>query len=128
MKIRVLKVSVQQEPEVVEIENSLESLQHEVGGYIQALYPFDDPVGIVCDEEGKLKGKEANRALFNEDGTCYDILCGDFLVVGLSEDDFMDLTPELMEKYKTLFASPEFFMRTKDGIVVFDANGMRYIS
>ena len=39
---------------VTTIMNSLESLQKMVGGYIEAVYPFDDPVAIVCNEEGKI--------------------------------------------------------------------------
>jgi hypothetical protein len=28
-----------------------------VGGNIEAVYPYDDLVALVCDEEGKLNGK-----------------------------------------------------------------------
>lgn len=52
----------------------LESLQHEVGGYIQAVYPFEEPVAIVCNEEAKLEGLPLNRALRDEDGDIYDIV------------------------------------------------------
>ena len=31
----------------------LEEMQALVGGYIQAVYPFEDPVAVVCNEEGK---------------------------------------------------------------------------
>ena len=37
---------------VMRIQNTLEAKQAFVGGYIQAVYPFDDPVAIVCNEEG----------------------------------------------------------------------------
>ena len=40
--------------QVIEIDGSLESMQQFVGGYLQAVYPFDDPVAIICNEEGKL--------------------------------------------------------------------------
>ena len=36
-------------PEIKEIDSSLEGLQALVGGYIQAIYPYEDPVGIVCN-------------------------------------------------------------------------------
>ena len=45
-----------------EIDSDLESLQHEVGGYIEAMYPDEDPVALVCNEEGKLEGLPLNRA------------------------------------------------------------------
>ena len=31
----------------------LEEMQALVGGYIQAVYPFEDPEAVVCNEEGK---------------------------------------------------------------------------
>ena len=40
---------------VKEIDSDLKSLQHEVGGYIEAIYPYEDPVALVCNEEGKLE-------------------------------------------------------------------------
>lgn len=55
-KITVLVVEPGKEPYEKEIAPDLASLQHEVGGYIQAVYPHDDPVAVICDEEGKLKG------------------------------------------------------------------------
>ena len=39
-----------------EIDPDLHSLQAEVGGDIAATYPFSDPVGLVCNDEGKLIG------------------------------------------------------------------------
>ena len=35
-------------PYVKEIGEELEDLQHEVGGYIEAVYPFEDEVAIIC--------------------------------------------------------------------------------
>ena len=39
-KITVLVVEPQKNPYIKEIDNTLKSLQCEVGGYIQAVYPF----------------------------------------------------------------------------------------
>ena len=39
-----------------------------VGGDIQAVYPYEDPVALICNEEGKLMGLPLNRALFDDDG------------------------------------------------------------
>lgn len=88
-----------------------------MGGDIQAVYPFNDPVAIVCDEEAKLKGSELNRALRDEDGKIYDIIAGTFLVVGLGEEDFCSLTTTLMEKFATHFQTPEAFVRMGDQII-----------
>ena len=36
-------------PTVQEIDSSLEPMQRIVGGDIEAVYPFDDSVAIVCN-------------------------------------------------------------------------------
>ena len=43
-------------------------------------------------------GLPLNRALRDENGEMYDAIAGDFLVVGLGEEDFASLTPELAQK------------------------------
>lgn len=121
--MKAIKVSPKMKAKLVNIENTLDSLQNEVCGYIQVLYPFDDPVAIICDEEGKLTGKKANRALRDESGDVYDIVYGDFLIVGLSEDDFTDLTPELQEKYFYMFDTVEYFTKVGDLIVIVKSTG-----
>ena len=36
-------------------------------------YPYEDPVALVCNEEGKLEGLPLNRALRDEDGDIYSL-------------------------------------------------------
>ena len=67
--IAVLIVEPGKEPYVKEIASGLE-----VGGYIEAIYPYEDPVALVCNEEGKLEGLPLNRALRDEDGDIYSFL------------------------------------------------------
>lgn len=114
----VLAVMPGKKPARMELEGCLESMQAFVGGTIQAIYPFDDPVAIVCNEEGKLIGLECNRALRDEAGAIHDILCGPFLVCGLGEDDFTSLPKELMDTYHKLFAHPELFVMVGGNLVV----------
>ena len=106
----VLAVKPGEQPIKMELDGSLESMQAFVGGTIQAIYPFDDPVAIVCNEEGKLMGLECNRALRDETGAIYDILCGPFFVCGLGEEDFASLSGTQMETYYKLFEHPELFL------------------
>ena len=108
----VLIVEPEKAPRMANITGDLNSLQQVVGGYIEAVYPYDDPVAIVCHEEGKLIGLPLNRKL--ED---YDIIAGTFIVCGLGEEDFDSLTPELAEKYREKFADPEIFMKMGNRIV-----------
>ncbi len=50
-------------------------------------------------------GLPLNRALWDEDGLMYDVIAGTFLVVGLGEEDFVSLSPELAQKYEAAFPS-----------------------
>ena len=114
----VLAVLPGKAPERMELDGSLESMQKFVGGTIQALYPFSDPVAIVCNDEGKLLGLEYNRALRDDDGSVYDILCGPFFICGLGEEDFTPLSEELLRKYAQLFQHPELFLRIGESLMV----------
>lgn len=108
--LSVLQISPGQYPKQVEISDELKALQQAVGGSIGATYPFDDPVAIVYNDDGKLMGLPLNRALRDEHGEAYDVIAGTFLVVGLSEEDFASLTPELAEKFEKQFHQPESFI------------------
>ena len=112
--IKVLKIEAGDRPQVVWIDGSLRSLQKAVGGYIQATYPWQDDVAVICDEEGKLKGYPLNRVLANADGDIYDILAGTFLIVGLTDNGFGSLSNKLANKYIRKFREPEFFIPTND--------------
>ena len=108
--LSVLKIAPGQYPQQVEIDNDLKALQQAVGGSIGASYPFEDPVAIVYNDDGKLMGLPLNRALWDEDGLMYDVIAGTFLVVGLGEEDFVSLSPELAQKYEGEFHQPEAFL------------------
>ena len=76
--MKVLVVRPMELPAVQEIDHTLSAMQELVGGTIQAVYPFDDPVALVCNDEGKLLGLPWNRALTDDHGVPYDIVCGTF--------------------------------------------------
>lgn len=48
-EITVLKIEPLKAPETVTISESLESLQEQVGGYIEQIAPFSDEVAVVCN-------------------------------------------------------------------------------
>ena len=116
--LSVLKIAPGQYPQQVEIDNDLKALQQAVGGSIGASYPFADPVAIVYNDDGKLMGLPLNRALRDENGQMYDAVAGDFLVVGLGEEDFASLTPELTKKYEEHFHQPEAFIKLGKRLLV----------
>ena len=109
--MKVLMVEPGKVPYETEIAEGLKPLQDAVGGDIQAVYPYEDPVALICNDESKLLGLPLNRALTDDEGNVYDILAGNFLLVGLGEEEFSDLSPDLMEKYKEKFEHPEKFVR-----------------
>lgn len=116
-KLTVLVVEPMKEPYVKEIDPGLHALQAEVGGDIAASYPFDDPVGLVLNDEGKLIGLDLNRSLRDEHGEIYDIVAGTFLVVGLGPESFSSLSPDMIQKYTEQFKRPELFASINGQIV-----------
>lgn len=115
--MKVLRIRPKHYPEVIDIDGSLESLQKEVEGPIQAVYPWDDKVALICNEEGKLQDdcmEKLNRTLDGPYGIPVDIIVGTFLIVGLTEDDFGDLSPEFIEKYEVMFHQPRKFVAYTD--------------
>lgn len=91
--IRVLFVCPHESPSLAEIPDTLEAKQQAVGGYIEYVYNSDE-TALIGDEEAKLNGKEGNRYL---DGG--GIIAGNFLVVGLGDEDCRSLTDDEVEKY-----------------------------
>lgn len=115
--MNILLIEPMKEPQEVQIDTGLESLQHAVQGDIEVTYPFEDDVALIVNEEGKVNGLPLNRALRDEDGEIYDILAGNILVVGLGEENFTDLSPELMKKYQLHFKDPEQFLRINGRLI-----------
>ena len=117
--MQILVIEPEHRPEVREIDGSLKSMQDVVGGWIQALYPFDEPVALVCHDEGKLMALPANRGLRDENGQIYDIVCGTFFLCGapVDSDHFISLTPEQIKQYQEQFHTPEMFWGVNGRIV-----------
>ena len=107
--MQVLVVEPKKAPYLKEVGEELEDLQREVGGFIEAVYPFEDDAAIICNEEGKLKSLELNRALYDKNGEVYDIIAGTFLITGLSEDGFASLSKEQIDQYARQYETPESF-------------------
>ncbi len=108
--ITVLLVNPYEAPKPIEIPAELSAYQQLVGGTIQAIYPsMDDPIALICNDEGKLLGLPLNRPLFDEEGHLYDIIAGSFFITGLSEDNFKSLSPELIQKYSDRFKTVYLF-------------------
>lgn len=98
-----------QVPKRIQISTELEDLQKAVGGLIECIHPFDDPIVMIANEEGKINSLPLNRGIYDEDNQLHDIICGDFLILGDGYENFKSLSPELMDKYEQLFEKPEKF-------------------
>ena len=113
--MKVLVVEPQKPCRVQEIE-SLADMQQLVGGDIEAVYPFQELVAVVCNADGKLLGLPMNRPLLDKDYLPYDIIRGTFFVAGLGQEDFISLTDEQIQRYKSLYDNMQILpVRTAAG-------------
>ncbi len=104
-EINILIVEPGKLPRDTTIDGSLKSMQDVVGGYIQAIYPFDkEDAALICNDEGKLLNLPPNRPLRDDTGKVYDIVCGTFFLVGVRGDNFCSLTKEQCNLYKEKFS------------------------
>lgn len=117
--ITVLMVNPGERPYEMQVGTELEDLQAVVGGSIEVAYPFEDNVGLIMNEEGKLEGLPLNRALRDDQGEVYDIVAGPFMVVGLTEDSFGSLSKEQLSKFSDMFQQPEGFIKMGKSIMAF---------
>lgn len=111
--MRILLVEPSKRPVLKEIDGSLKSMQEIVGGTIQALYPFEEPVALICNDEGKLLGLLLNRALRDSEGRIYDVIAGTFFLCGAPEesDSFESLTEQQTVYFRKKFLRPQIFAR-----------------
>ncbi len=110
-KIKVVLCEPGKCTKVAEIENTLEGLQAAVKGDIEAFYPFEEAVCIVCNEEGKFNGMEPNRAVYGGDKQIMDIIFGPFFICDCSGENFGSLSKEQLEKYSKKYQYPERLFR-----------------
>ena len=102
------------------MEHTLEAMQATVGGPIRAVYPFEEPVALICNDESKSLGLPWNRMLRDSSGEIYDIIAGTFFLCAAPKDSesFEGLTENQVQVYSKRFAHPEYFLRTSQGLMV----------
>ena len=118
--MRVIVIEPKKKPMVQDIGSDLESMQKIVGGFIQAIYPFEEPVVLICNEEGKLMNLPLNRALRNDAGEVYDIVSGTFFLCAAppDSDHFAGLTDQQVKTYMERFDRPEMFLNVGGDLFV----------
>lgn len=110
--MNILLIEPGKSPVSAEIDHTLSAMQTVVGGLIQAIYPFEEPVALICNEEGKLLPLLPNRTLRHpETGQIYDVIYGTFFLCSAPPDseNFESLSPEQISRYTEYFKCPEFF-------------------
>ena len=109
--IRVILVEPGKQARIADIEGSLEGYYRAIGAdTIQAVYPYEEEVCIICDDEGKLTGRPLNRALRDEDTKeIYDIIAGTFFVCSCKEPRYTSLSTDQQRRYLEQFKWPETF-------------------
>lgn len=105
-QMTVLMVEPGYEPYEKAIPNTLAAKQELVGGLITAIYPYEEMVAIVANDESILLGMDFNRSV--EGG--YGGVFGPFFVCGLTEDSFCSLPPDQMERFKKKFHKAEILL------------------
>ena len=115
--IQVVLVEPGKLARIAEVGTTLDTMQRTVGGDIEAYYPFEEQVCIVCNEEGKINCLPLNRAIRDE-GTneIADIIAGTFFICDCSGESLGSLSKEQQKRYLEKYRLPERFFRTRDGI------------
>ena len=119
--MRILLIKPGEVPCPAEIAPTLEAMQSVVGGPIQAVYPFEEPVALICHEEGKLLHLPLNRALRSPDtGEIYDIIAGDFFLCAAPPDSehFESLSDSQLARYTRIFCTPELFLSGPNSSII----------
>lgn len=83
------------EIKVVEYEDTLETLQGFVDGYIDYV-TIEDGIDMIINDEGKIRGMEPNWVATYLYGVP-DIIVGDALVVGVENGENITLTDEQID-------------------------------
>ncbi len=113
MLLRVLFIPPLQFPSVTTVDNDLIAMSALLGGYPYAIYPWDEPVALICSIRGD--GQSVlNRCL--DDST---IIEGPFLLVGSTDGALISMTDEQLDRYYPMFYYPErFYRRQQDHLLV----------
>ena len=115
--IQVVLVEPGKLARIAEVGTTLDAMQQTVGGDIEAYYPFEEQVCIVCNSEGKINGLPLNRAIRDEDtNEIVDIIAGTFFICDCRKESFGSLSEEQQKRYLEKYRLPERIFRTRDGI------------
>lgn len=111
--MKVLLIEPMEYPKEIDIQPTLEEYYKVLDcDCITATYPWSEPIALVTDDNGLFTDKLFSRYIRE----LRQPIRGSFFLCGLGEEDFTDLPPELMDKFKKRFWNPELFVRTASGL------------
>lgn len=93
-KIKVLYVKPRETAKIIEIDNTLKNLQELVGGNIELVYPYDNKIVFIVNEEGRLLNLQPNRIIKGQ------LIVGNFIIAGIKDDDFTSLSDDQLSEFK----------------------------
>lgn len=106
---------------IIKIDDSLESLQKCVGGYIESV-PLNDVLSganivAYCNEEGKLLRLNAEALFVQKDGAVVDMICGPIIFTGVTDEgDSASLTDEQIALIRKEFNQEVYIAQTGDSL------------
>lgn len=124
-KIKVVLLEPGKLARTAEIGTSLEDLQKVVDGLIEAYYPFEEQVCIVCNDEGKINGMLPNRSVKNEDGVMVDFIFGPAFICDCRGENLDSLSDEQIGRYSKMFRYPEHLARLNGELIGIPFNPQR---
>lgn len=100
-QIKIIKISPEKGLEVKEISDDLKSLQTEVGGYITIANRSinKNAIAVVCDEEGKLKGKKVTAQSMSTS----EMLVGNLIIASSRGGNLVSLSEKKIKLVKAAF-------------------------
>ena len=111
--MKVLLVEPMEHPKEIDIQPTLEEYYKVLDcDCITATYPWPEPVALVTDDNGLFTDKLFSRYIRE----LKQPIRGSFFLCGVGEEDFTDLSPELMDRFRKRFWNPELFVRTASGL------------
>lgn len=92
-----------------EIENDLHAMQEIVGGRIESIFPYQERVTLVCNQEAHFMHLPFNRSV--EGGN--EGVFGTFFICGFDNEDLCSLTDEQVKTYREKFKDAEILIGVK---------------
>lgn len=117
MKLKVIIARPGEKASVEEIAPGYGSLEQIVGGELEFATPIMNDVVVVCDRQGKEKGKMPNRFYFGDmsipfirDGQEVDVFAGTIVIIGHRKGKEMlySLTGSEIDLFMDIYGEPQF--------------------